>query len=386
MNLYVLAEPPYVANTSDVVVSYFNNRRYTMKDIGGLETRISNLEYYTSLSLLEQDAINKQDATTNYSANLQRFKNGIVVDSFKGHSVADVSAVDYAASIDVTNQELRPTFNITSRMLNFDSSNSSNYLQTGPFVTVTASNTYFVDQALASKTMNINPFNVVNYIGKITLNPPTDIWVDTNRKPDVTVNIGGDKDAWSKIIGDNAFTYEWGSWQTVWSGTSETKRTINIREGAWIDGPRAGRGNIRGTVGTTTTTTTTTQAQTRTGIKTQIVPETITKSIGDRVVDVSVIPYMRAKNVLFVASDFKPDTVLYPFFDGTSVEKYTVRANKFILAKNNLGYRTATANAESVTVYNNGTSSSIGTAVVVKSSNNSASLVSFFLLLHPPSL
>ena len=376
MNLYLLAEPAYVANTSDITVTYFNNRRYTMKDIGALDTRITNLEYYTSLSLLEQDAINMQDSTTTYSANLQRFKNGIVVDSFKGHSVADVTAIDYKASIDVKAQELRPTFNITSASLNFDSSNSSSYLKSGPFITVPANNTPFVNQSLASKTMNINPFNVVNYIGKITLNPPSDIWVDTTKKPDVTVNLGGDKDAWAlidQVVNNSAFTYEWGSWQTVWSGTS-TSSTSTLRSDAWTDGPRAGRGNIR-TTGTLTTTSTTTSAQTRNGVLSQIVPETITKSIGDRVVDVSIIPYMRAKSVLFVASDFKPDTVLYPFFDETSVEKYTVRANKFILAQNNLGYRTVTANGESVTVYNNGTSSSLGTAVVVKSSNNSVFIV-----------
>ena len=369
MNLYLLSEPAYVANTSDVTVTYYNNRRYTMKDIGALDTRISNLEYYTSLSLLEQDAINMQDSTTNYSANLQRFKNGIVVDSFKGHSVADVTAIDYNASIDVKSQELRPTFNITSRMLNFDASNSSSYLQTGPFVTATASNTAFVDQALASRTMNINPFNVVNYIGKIALNPPSDVWVDTTKKPDVTVNLGGDKDAWDLIVQNTPFAYEWGSWQTVWSGT----KTSTTQTGFEGQGP-GGRGRY-GVTGSRTTTTTTTNNQTRNGIVSQVVPETITKSIGDRVVDVSIIPYMRAKSVLFVASDFKPDTVLYPFFDGTAVEKYTVRANKFILAQNNLGYKTATANSESVTVYNNGTSSSIGTGVVVKSSNNSVFVV-----------
>lgn len=375
MNLYLLTEPAYVANTSDVNVTYFNNRRYTMKDIGALDTRISNLEYYTSLSLLEQDAINMQDSTTSYSANLQRFKNGIVVDSFKGHSVADVTAIDYKSSIDVKAQELRPTFNITSRMLNFDASNSSTYLQSGPFVTVPASNTAFVDQKLASKTMNINPFNVVNYIGKITLNPPSDVWVDTTKKPDVTVNLGGDKDAWDLIVENTPFAYEWDSWQTVWSGT----KTTTTQTGFEGQGP-GGRGRY-GVTGSRTTTTTTTNNQTRNGILSQVVPETITKSIGDRVVDVSIIPYMRARNVLFVASDFKPDTVLYPFFDGTAVEKYTVRANKFILAQNNLGYRTATANAESVTVYNNGTSSSIGSGIVIKSSNNSV----FVVNLNPSS-
>ncbi len=79
---------------------------------GGLEKRIDNLEYYASLSLLEQDAINKQDSSTNISSSLQRFKNGIVVDSFKGHSVADITATEYKASIDVRKQELHPTFNI----------------------------------------------------------------------------------------------------------------------------------------------------------------------------------------------------------------------------------------------------------------------------------
>jgi hypothetical protein len=84
------------------------------------------------------------------------------------------------------------------------------------------------------------------------------------------------------------------------------------------------------------------------GILSRAVPQTITQSIGDRVVDVSVIPYMRAKTVLFTATDFKPDTILYPFFDNTSVEQYVARANKFILATNNLGYSTKTANTETI--------------------------------------
>ena len=360
MNLYLLTEPAYVANTSDITVTYFNNRRYTMKDIGALDTRIGNLEYYTSLSLLEQDAINMQDSTTTFSANLQRFKNGIVVDSFKGHSVADVTAIDYKASIDVKAQELRPTFNITPASLNFDASNSSSYLQSGPFVTVLANNTPFVNQSLASRVMNINPFNVVNYIGKITLNPPSDIWVDITKKPDVTVNLGGDKDAWALIedvVNNSPFTYEWGSWQTVWSGTNTSTQFFG--DGGFV------RNNFN------RTTTTTTESQTRNGILSQIVPETITKSIGDRIVDVSIIPYMRAKNVLFVASDFKPDTILYPFFDGTSVEKYVVRANKITFATNNLGFSTKTANTETIRVYNNNTSTNNATAIVVKTSNNS---------------
>jgi hypothetical protein len=339
-----------------------------MKDISVLDKRINNLEYYTSLSLLEQDAINQNDATASVSLNLQRFKNGIIVDSFKGHSVGDVTAVDYKASIDVRNNELHPTFNITSRMLNFDSSNSTNFVQNGPFITVPSTSSVFVNQILASKSLNINPFNLVNYIGKITLNPTTDVWVDQNRKPDVTVNIGGDKDAWAFIEGvanDSAFAYEWGSWQTVWNGTT-FQQGGRIGDGRIVN---SATGNFQRVTETTTT------KQTRTGVKSTLGTETITQSIGDRVVDVSIIPYMRAKTILFTASDFQPNTILYPFFDNNSVEKYVARANRFILASGNLGYRTTTAQEETVRIFNNSTSTNLGTAVVVSKSNNSAYVV-----------
>jgi len=367
MNLYILRNPAYVANTGDIQVEYVNNRRYTMRDIGTIEKRVENLEYYTSLSLLEQDAVNKQDLTILDSTNLPRFKNGIIVDSFKGHSVADVTSAEYRASIDPKYKELRPSFNVSSYTLNFDAANSSNYLQTGAFVTVTSSNTAFINQPFASKSMNINPFNVVNYLGKIQLNPPSDIWVDTSKKPDVLVNIGGDKDAWDLILqATNAspFAYEWGSWETVWSGTTQTNQFI-------------GNGRILDRNFNRTTTTTTT-AQTRSGILSQVAPQTITQSIGDRVVDVSVIPYMRQKAIAFTASDFKPDTTLYPFFDGTGVEKYVARANKFVLASNNLTYNTKISEAETLSIVN-GAARTNATCIGVKTSNNSVFVLNFAL-------
>jgi hypothetical protein len=374
MNLYILRSPAYVANTGDIQVQYVNNKRYTMRDIGNIEKRVDNLEYYTSLSLLEQDAVNKQDLTILDTTNLPRFKNGIIVDSFKGHSVADVTSAEYHASIDPKRKELRPSFNVSSYMFTFDAANSGSYLQTGSFVTVAASNTAFVEQPLSSKTMNINPFNVVNYLGKIQLNPPSDIWVDTSKKPDVLVNIGGDKDAWDLILqatNSSAFTYEWGNWETIWSGTTQSTQFIG-------DG-----GFVRPNFNRTTTTTST--AQTRSGILSQVAPQTITQSIGDRVVDVSVIPYMREKSIAFSASDFKPDTILYPFFDGTAVEKYVARANKFVLASNNLSYNVKLTEAETLSIVN-GSARTNATCIGVKTSNNSIFVLNFGLTANTAKL
>ena len=135
MTLFVLRSPAFTANTSNVSTQFINHRRYTMRDIGTIEKRVENIEYYTALSLLEQNTISKQDLTILDSANLPRFKNGIVVDSFDGHAVADVAKVDYLASIDTLEKELRPSFNITSITLEFDSIIT---LKSGPSFTTKA--------------------------------------------------------------------------------------------------------------------------------------------------------------------------------------------------------------------------------------------------------
>jgi len=365
MTLYILREPAYVANTSDITVQYIDNKRYTMKDIGGIAKRVDNLEYYTSLSLLEQSAVNKQDLTILDSTNLPRFKNGILVDAFAGHSVADVSNNDYKAAIDPNIKELRPSFNISSSLLTFDSANSSNYLKSGPIVTANATHVAFIDQNKSSKVYNVNPFNVINYLGKINLDPPSDVWIDTSKQPDVLVNLQGDKDAWNLIL-KSTYNYEWSDWSTYWTGTTVSGAQAS---NAWLGG-----GGALTAFGTQYVTTT--SAQARSGIATNVVASTITQSLGDRVIDVSIIPYMRDRNVLFTGSGFKPTTTLYGFFDNTDVNNNIVRLNKFILQDNNLQYRTQVGNLETVTVHNNATNTSNGTALIALTSNNEAFIVS----------
>ena len=50
-----MAETPngFVA---DLSIEKVKHKRYTMKDIAGLENRINGIEYYASLSMLEQKA------------------------------------------------------------------------------------------------------------------------------------------------------------------------------------------------------------------------------------------------------------------------------------------------------------------------------------------
>lgn len=91
-----------------IVLSPIENKRYTMRDLSALEKRISNLEYYTSLNILEKEA---RDTKILDTSGLDRFKNGLLVDPFTGHNIVDVGNPDNHCSIDPKRQELRAFFN-----------------------------------------------------------------------------------------------------------------------------------------------------------------------------------------------------------------------------------------------------------------------------------
>jgi hypothetical protein len=100
-----------------------DNRRFTMRDIGEIKRKIDALEYSTALTLSEQAATNL--IITN-SLGENRYKNGILVDSFVGHNVGNVFDPRYNCAI--SNGQLRPAFEIEN--VDFDiSSESSNIVR-----------------------------------------------------------------------------------------------------------------------------------------------------------------------------------------------------------------------------------------------------------------
>ena len=71
--------PPYLFSPKQASIDFLKYKRYRMQDIKDLEDRIKNLEYYTSLSMLETKTSNLfiPDAD-----GLNKFKSGFFVDNF----------------------------------------------------------------------------------------------------------------------------------------------------------------------------------------------------------------------------------------------------------------------------------------------------------------
>lgn len=376
MTLYTLNLPPYTAILGDIRQQYFDNRRYTMRDIGVLEKRITNLEYYTSLSILEQ-AAKSQEITDDQG--LSRFKNGILVDPFTGHSIGDVVNDDYECSIDPQNQELRPPFHLEALGLAISETDSTNYSRTGAFVSLPYTVKTFVDQPWAALSINVNPFNTITWIGQLKLDPSSDVWVDTKRAPDVLVNQMGDLDNYiaearalntvlqGQTIGGKTFGTQWNSWQTTWTGVTATHKVIAPTFFGHLDGWGT-RINIYAPIIDRTTFDVTTK-QTRTGIQTAYAPQDILTSLGDKVINESIIPRMRSRGVIFVGKMLAPNTNLYSFFDGTAVTNYCNKTNIVKVNSTTIKYQDIYQQQEIVRVWDPAGSKNTAHGLVVLSRN-----------------
>ena len=302
MVLYHLYVPAYTLTPSEVSIKYIDNKRYTMRDIGKLDRRIGNLEYYTTLNLLEKEAENKQILDVGGSA---RWKSGFLVDSFTSTSVARASSTEFRAGIDRDTGTLRPLFSEGNIGLDYDVSSTTQ--KTGALVTLPYTSTAIITQTQSSGTINVNPFDVFNWTGSVALSPSSDEWKDTDQRPQVIVNQDGVFDALRDIANESVATGTvWNSWQTNWTGATSSSTVDNS---AWWRRDRV-------------TTTTTSSGQARSGVTTSIGTEVVNTNIGDRVVEVSFAPFMRSRLVTFSATRLRPSTQVYAFFDDVSVADY----------------------------------------------------------------
>jgi hypothetical protein len=198
MTIGTIAVPPYpsllpsqVANTRyplpAIVYSASQPRRYTMKDIGTLATRIQNLEYYTSLSLLELKT--KNLTIKNTATGLDRFKNGIFVDAFKDTSGANVNDPEYNIGNDMQEGSLIPVFHQYNLPLKYDysrngSANTTAHTKSGDLVSLPYTSIPYLSQTNATRVRNASA-GFYDWVGKASVSPAYDNYID-NRIPGIT--------------------------------------------------------------------------------------------------------------------------------------------------------------------------------------------------------
>lgn len=351
--------PAYLNNSEDASTSLVQHKRYTMKDISRLEDRLSNVEYYTSLSLLETDTQNLtiRDATTK----LDRFKCGFFVDNFKSYNGGEITNRDYKSSIDTANGLLRPTHYTTSIDLLLGSEavigigqtsnpdadlrfvsdlGSPNIKRVGDLVCLNYSEVEYTKNQFATRSENVNPFNVINWIGSIQLNPSSDTWNET-RKTERTYDIEGSYNASMAITNADSNTglspIDWNAWETTWTGTNTSngpslgRLQTGSRSSTSTYDPGGGRRVVTDTTTTVNTfiqfnnqTVTTSTNQSRQGIQFGVTERFDSKNLGDKIVSREIITTMRSRNIEIIAKRLKPSSRVYAFFDNVDMTSYVI--------------------------------------------------------------
>lgn len=341
MVLYKLSLDAYTGTTDSLLIEKQDNKRYTMRDIGKLEKRIDNLEYYTSLSMLEQST---ESFKITDSTGLDRLKNGFIVDNFAGHAVGGTTSPDYICSVDMERGELRPFYtmqnvNMIEKNINNSQRSAAKYQINGDVITLPIiDHVPMIKQEFGSRLENINPFAVFTFIGDVKLTPSSDDWFETNRRPDIVNNIEGNFTTVATLAEKSgALGTVWNAWQNQWAG-QPVSSGIAVYEsdrrggdgGASLDaqfglGPAA-----RGWAHRVVKAEVVAQqiGQSRSGIKTSLVSKVDRQIVADRTLSTAVIPYIRSRNVLVQVRGLKPSTKFYAYFDDVSVGAYITPTSK----------------------------------------------------------
>ena len=349
---------PFLFQPRQAELNFLKYKRYRMSDIKELEDRIKNLEYYTSLSMLETKTSNLfvPDAD-----GMNKFKSGFFVDNFTTLQPQETQGFKVKCSLDTKKNELRPQHYCTQIDLMpgpvegvdvttdraFLEAEGTNIKKSSDVVTLDYTEVEWLSQQFATRTESVTPFLVSFWLSTVKLNPSSDTWTDTARLDAKIIqqegNFAGIMAQAMQEFGVDPQTglapIQWESWETDWVGTEQVDRKENreehssiteehiIRRG-WINGGRGGNLSRFDTITTTTTfedtirDTFSVDNQVRQGTRKVVTEQFDNESLGDRIVSRDVITNMRSRNVEFRVTKCKPLTQLYGFFDNVAVTKY----------------------------------------------------------------
>jgi len=349
--LYEVNYPAYTFGADKINLNARSYRRYTMSQIDGINKRLTDIQYYISLNMLQRSALDQ--TFTDSTGTIERLKNGILVDNFSGFDVADVLSGDYKAGINTTTGILSPVRLRKAFKMSPGSTNLSirEIFRRGGMISPSYTQTPLITQPLASSWINVNDLGIAFRRGALELSPPSDTWMDQDRlgyvrtqSPDLydrlqqyvdqTVASQDDDDAVTMadlmsdrvtqigVAGPNFGGPGAGTNRNSWRNPGSIN--IQIPEGedvvpSFIVGmPGWSTMNNRGGFSD--------NQRARDGVQLHIGLDKLFTAMGNQI-DYSVSPYIEAQGIAVLSSGMASNTNIYAFFDDVDVSRYVARAN-----------------------------------------------------------
>lgn len=187
MTVYKVYLPAFTASLRNVNLEFIENRRYTMKDIAALDTRINAIEEYIQVKESETRIIgNPPKSALNPTVNKPVY--GTLVDEFSDLTVVDMTN-DFAASIE--NGMMSCYKNVVPVGLQIDDASGAHLGD--KLVTLPYTETSVISQGLATAEgwVPVVPDSLIaKFNGYATLVPETDYYYSTEHIPSFSDILG----------------------------------------------------------------------------------------------------------------------------------------------------------------------------------------------------
>ena len=104
------------------------------------------------------------------------------------------------------------------------------------------------------------------------------------------------------------FGTQWDEWRRSWTGIPTSGSSIK----STADTAKNGTSFLTATL----------VGETRRGVRTTVVPNVVRQVVGNRILDIVIVPYIRTQTISFDVTRLKPNTKVYAFFDDVNVSTY----------------------------------------------------------------
>jgi hypothetical protein len=326
MTLAIIRLQPYTYSAASVVIEPLETLRLTQKGIKDLQTQLDWMRYYLVKNSQEQQVANSSAASTGTVG-------GIFSDAVTGFGNIDVTfnknGISQTAAVDIQSREIRLKATRTRKTLSLpsDLAGSTNVHRRGNNIVLDFTSSIMMEQPKAGVFVNCAvDFTYDSYYGQVQLTPSLDSFTDHTQAPAVNIKDEDNnfKEAVQALSAQLFHDIDWGNWRTT-SGKGVSRESIIAASSApygsaayesvpvWHTAYNDGVGwwNVESTsqlAGTNWNSADTmrrgyldyhaiaTGTQERSGVRTALIPGTITRDLGNLVVDMSVVPYMRTKD------------------------------------------------------------------------------------------
>ena len=282
-----------ISGNDSIQIQDVSTKTYTMNDIGKIERKIDRLTDLVSLNVLEKEA---NDIFIPDGSGINRFKNGILVDGFKGLQIGEVADPAFKAGVDKSRTVATPAVTQYQVDMKIASSVGANVFQDVVTIADVGARVASINQPYATTFRNcVSSF--YSYQGRSNLYPPFDAGYNMITNPEVEFEVDFAESLLDLV--DN-----------IQEMMPLTREDVAASESTGFTGIGSGQAQ---------------REYVASHAKSSDVASVNSKfatPVGNFVTDINTKPYVQAREVKVLVTGLRPNTRHYFYFQQASVDTH----------------------------------------------------------------